>query len=105
MELEPEPKHKEWVREMLPLWDDTADMVCRLVHVGWNPDEGALMGWFYACNNATDPMPMRGRFLDIDRCDYALMEDIEEMRRDYIVKKEAKTLPWGLTSFEFEYII
>ena len=59
------------------------------------PSGAALVGWFNECASATDPMPMRGRFLDIDKCDYALMEDIEEMRRDYIVKKEAKTLPWG----------
>ena len=36
MELEPEPKHKEWVRTMLPLWDDVGQNVCRLVHVVWN---------------------------------------------------------------------
>ena len=27
MELEPEPKHKEWVLTILPLWDDVGQTV------------------------------------------------------------------------------
>ena len=95
MELEPEPKHKEWVREMLPLWDDEGQTVCRLVHVAWNSEVGKLVGWFYECASATDPMPMRGRYLDIDRCLYAPVDDVQEMHEEYLVKQEAKTLPWG----------
>ena len=55
----------------------------------------ASWGWFYECASATDPMPMRGRYVDIDRCLYAPVDDVHEMHEEYLVKKEAKTLPWG----------
>ena len=44
MELEPEPKHKEWVLTILPLWDDVGQTVCRLVHVVWT---SWWASWFY----------------------------------------------------------
>ena len=59
------------------------------------PGEAALVGWFYECDNATDPMPMRGRYVDIDRCLYAPVDDVHEMHEEYLVKQEAKMLPWG----------
>ena len=40
-------------------------------------------------------MPMRGRYVDIDRCLNAPVDDVHEMHEEYLVKKEAKTLPWG----------
>jgi len=33
--------------------------------------------------------------VDIDRCLYAPVDDVHEMYEEYLVKKEAKTLPWG----------
>ena len=69
--------------------------MCRLVHVAWNSEVGKLVGWFYECASATDPMPMRGRYVDIDRCLYAPVDDVQEMHEEYLVKQEAKTLPWG----------
>ncbi len=65
------------------------------VHVAWNSEVGKLVGWFYECASATDPMPMRGRYVDIDRCLYAPVDDVQEMHEEYLVKQEAKTLPWG----------
>ena len=53
------------------------------------------MGWFNECASATDPMPMRGRYVDIDRCLYAPVDDVHEMHEEYLVKQEAKTLPYG----------
>ena len=45
------------------------------------PREGgaALVGWFNECASATDPMPMRGRYVDINRCLYAPVDDVHEM--------------------------
>ena len=68
MELEPEPKHKEWVLTILPLWDGVGQTVCRLVRVACNSEVRKLVEWFYGCASATDLMPMRGRYVDIDRC-------------------------------------
>ena len=33
--------------------------------------------------------------VDIDRCLYAPVDDVHEMHEEYLVKQEAKTLPWG----------
>ena len=71
-----------------------AQTVCRLVHVAWNSEVGKLVGWFYECASATDPMPMRGRYVDIDCCLYAPVDGVYEMHEEYLVKQEAKTLPW-----------
>ena len=65
--------------------------------------ERCLAGrWGQRCHNkalwkrldAASMQPMRGRYLDIDRCLYAPMDDVQEMHEEYLVKQEAKTLPW-----------
>ena len=79
--------------------------------MAWNSEVGKLVGWFYECASATDPMPMRGRYVDIDRCLYAPVDDVHEMHEEYLVKQEAKTCQdaavglRNLTFFEFEYRI
>ena len=76
--------------------------------MAWNSVVGKLVGWFYECASATDPMPMRGRYVDIDRCLYAPVDDVQEMHEEYLVKQEAKDAAVGLrnlSSFEFEYRI
>ena len=94
MVLEPDPTHKEWVRQMLPIWDDESECVCRLVHVAWNVESGGIQGWFYECESFADPMPMRGKYVDTDRCLYASIADIEPMHDEDLAKKKAGTLPW-----------
>ena len=70
-------------------------MECRGSSVVQRPSETVLVGWFNECTSATDPMSMRCRYVDIDRCLYAPVDDVHEMHEEYLVKKEAKTLPWG----------
>ena len=62
--------------------------------MAWNSEVDKPVGWFYECASATDPMLMRGRHVDIYRCLYARVDDVHEMHEEYLVKQEAKTLPW-----------
>ena len=81
--LAPEPWMREWVREMKLLWDDASESVARLVQVAWNPGVRALVGWFYPIETLLTKPPYRGRYVDTDRCDYALMSDIKTMHEEF----------------------
>ena len=83
MELVPEPWMREWVRELKLIYDDESQRVCRLVHVAWNADHKALVGWFHEVESLTTPAPMKGKYVDTDRCLWALMSDVRLMRREY----------------------
>ena len=74
---------QEWVRELKLIYDDESQRVCRLVHVAWNADHKALTGWFYEVDSLTTPAPMKGKYVDTDRCLWALMSDVRLMREEY----------------------
>ena len=53
------------------------------------------MAWFYAGPTADEPMPMLGRLLDIEQCDYAAVADSPGMRDEYLKLEMADELPWS----------
>ena len=64
MELLPSPEHQSMVRQRALLYDPTDETmgICRLVHVGWNPEQKQIVGWF--CNIQERPlMPKCGGYL------------------------------------------
>ena len=73
--------------------------------MAWNSVVGKLVGWFYECASATDPMPMRGRYVDIDRCLYAPVDDVHRRVSCEAGGQDAAAGMRNLISFEFEYRI